>query len=498
MTLRLINRYSVPLIALGTLVAIVCLAGSWYINRLQTSLAQTVHLDAAGMAAAVDLQLQLRHLRVHSLTLVADDTAERRAIVKHDLANVDRALQAVRDTARAPDDEALASRIEHDYALYKQNLGLDNLPPAPIRVNNLAQWSDAHHMAELLEPCRALADHLRERMNNSLQQSETQTAWAGRALLVLGVVGILAGLLSGYATARAITRRVARLSIQVQAVHAQLDQEVGALTVQRPAQFGELDEQLDRIVQRVSAVCHKLQEQERDLLRAEQLAAVGQLAAAVAHEVRNPLTGVKLLLQAAVRTANPTPLSIDRLQLVLNEVGRIERTVQGLMNFAQPAQSDRRPAAISAAVSTAIQAAQSKADSKNVAIRFEPVPRSASVAVDSDQFQSLLTNLLFNAIDASPAGSSVDVNIEPSPEGMIKVTVSDAGPGIEPALAEKIFAPFVTSKPTGTGLGLTIARKIADDHGGELTVRSRSHGGTTFTLELPCLESLHVQASGRR
>jgi signal transduction histidine kinase len=270
------------------------------------------------------------------------------------------------------------------------------------------------------------------------------------------------------------------------------------MTVQRPTQFGELDEQLDRVVQRVSEVCHKLQEQERDLWRAEQLAAVGQLAAAVAHEVRNPLTGVKLLLQAAARAANPTPLSTERLQLLLNEVGRIERTVQGLMNFAQPAHSERKPTRVNAAVSTAVQAVQGKADARSVRIRFRPDDEEARIAVDPDQFQSLLTNLLFNAIDASPTGGSVDVEVlMPSP-GSIQISVSDAGPGIDPALADKLFTPFVTSKPTGTGLGLTIARKIARDHGGELAARPRGNGGTTFTLELPRLEDLRVQATGCR
>ena len=309
MKLLLFNRYSGPLIALGTLVAAVCLAGSWYINRLQASLTQTVRQDAAGMVAATDLQVQLRHLRVHSLILVTDDTPARRTVVQGDLDRVDQALLAVRQTAKAPDDELLADRIESDYARYKENLQLAKLPSLTGPIKNVAEWSDAHHMEELLEPCRALADHQRQRMNESLARSETQTSWAGRALLMLGLTGVLAGLLSGYTTARTITQRVAHLSIQVRAVQAQLDQEVEAVTVDSSPHWGELDEQLDRVVERVSAVCRRLQKQERDLLRAEQLAATGQLAAAVAHEVRNPLTGVKLLLQAAVRPANPTPLS---------------------------------------------------------------------------------------------------------------------------------------------------------------------------------------------
>src|SRR5262249_17510386 len=163
--------------------------------------------------------------------------------------------------------------------------------------------------------------------NASLERSELQTAWAGRVLLGLGFAGALAGLLSGYATARGLNRRAAQLSVRVQAVQAQLDQEVGALTVEAPRPFPDLDTHLDYVVGRVKEVCQRLQEQERGLLRAEQLAAVGQLAAGVAHEVRNPLTGIKFLVEGALRKPNPTPLTDEELRLIRQEVVRIERTV---------------------------------------------------------------------------------------------------------------------------------------------------------------------------
>jgi signal transduction histidine kinase len=488
MKLLFINRYSGPLIALGTLVAITCLAGFWYINRLQASLAQTVRQDAAGMVAAVELQVQLRHLRVHSLTLVADDTPARWAIVQADLERVDKALTQMRETVHTPEDQQSAERIERDYASYKHDL-LAKLPAVVGPVKNIAEWSDAHHMEELLEPCRQLADRQRQRMNNSLARSERQTEWAGRALFSLAVLGILAGILSGYATARTILRRETQLFVRVQAVRAQLNQNVGALTVQTPAYFSDLDQQLDGIVHRVSEVCQRLQEQERELLRAEQLAAVGQLAAAVAHEVRNPLTGVKLLLQAAVRATNPTPLSSQRLHLLLNEVGRIERTVQGLVDFAHPTQAKRETHDVRSAVAAAIEVARSRAEHKGVQLRFESGEQAFLAALDSDQFLSLLTNLLFNSIDASPAGSTIDVALTTDSNAMINLTVSDRGVGIEPGMADKLFEPFTTSKATGTGLGLFIARRIAREHGGELDVRSRTAGGTSCTLVLPFAES---------
>jgi two-component system, NtrC family, sensor histidine kinase HydH len=493
----LFGRYSVPLIALGGLVAMACLGSTWYLNRLQTDLAQTVRQDAAGTEAAVELQVQLRHLRVHSLVLAADPSPPRREVVSADLARIDAALAAVQATANDPEDVRLASQIVEDYARYRRNLDLDALFSPEAKPSDAASWSDAHHMSELLVPCRALADRQRERMNGGLERSQNQTAWAGRILLGLGLVGVLAGVLSGYATARAVNRRVAHLSVRVQAVQAHLDQDVGAMTVERPSHFGDLDVQLDRVVERVKEVCQKVQEQERDLLRAEQLAAVGQLAAGVAHEVRNPLTGIKLLLQAAVRTSGPTPLTADRLHLLLQEVARIERTVQGLLDFARTAPPDRQLRDLRSVVATAVGLAQGRAEAKSVVIRTESPPNELRVSADHDQLLALLTNLLANAIEATPPGGEVGVTTGLDSGGMIRVEVWDTGPGIDPLVADRLFDPFVTTKPTGTGLGLNVARRIAHDHKGTLAVANRLNGGTCFTLMLPTAEPSHAEATDR-
>jgi two-component system, NtrC family, sensor histidine kinase HydH len=493
----LFSRYSGPLVAFGALVAVACLSCSWYINRLQADLAKAVRQDVSGMEAADELQLQLRHLRVHSLVLVADASDARWEVVRADLARVDAALAATHRTASTPEDARLADKIERDYLRYRDDLGLERLPPSGGSMRDLARWSDLHHMSDLLVPCRELADRQHERMKASLERSEVQTVWAGRVLLGLGLAGVLGGLLSGYATARTLTRQVAQLSVRVQAVQAHLDQDVGAMTVQGPPHFGDLDEQLDRVVERVSAVCRRLQEQERELLRAEQLAAVGQLAAGVAHEVRNPLTGVKLLLQAAVRPRKPTPLTPDRLHLLLQEVARIERTVQGLMDFAQTPPPDRRPHDLREVVRAAMEVAQSRAEMKAVAVRLESASEPLPAAIDRDQLLSLLTNLLFNAIDAAPAGGEVFLSTAAGPGGMIQVIVTDTGPGVDQAVAGRLFTPFVTTKAGGTGLGLTVARKVAGEHGGTLTASDRPGGGACFTLTLPAAEKSHAEAPGR-
>ncbi len=493
-----LGRHAWPFVALGGLVAVAGLTSTWYINRLQADLARAVRYDAAGMAAAVDLQVELRHLRVHSLVLVADPSEARRAVVRADLARVDAALDALRLAAPAPDDARLVGVIDRDYAAYKERLGLDRLPPATGPMSDVARWSDDHHMADLLVPCRELADRQRDRMEDGLARTETQTAWAGRVLVGLGLTGVLAGLLSGYATARARSRRVAQLSVRVRAVQAHLDQEVGAMTLDRPGHPGDLDEQLDHVIGRVKDVCRKLQEQERDLLRAEQLAAVGQLAAGVAHEVRNPLTGVKLLLQAAARTHAPAALTPDRLDVLLREVARIERTVQGLMDFARTPPPDRRPHDLRALAADAAEVARARAEAKSVALRLAVPDAPLGAAVDRDQMLSLLTNLLSNAVDATPPGGEVVLRAAAGPDGGAVVEVADSGPGIDPAVAGRLFTPFATTKPTGTGLGLTVARRVARDHGGTLTAAARPAGGAVFTLTLPAAEGAHAEAPGGR
>jgi signal transduction histidine kinase len=301
--------------------------------------------------------------------------------------------------------------------------------------------------------------------------------------------------LSGLATARTMSRRSAELSIRVQAVHAELDQEIGSMTLRAPTSHADLDAQLDQVVERVRAVCLRLQEQERDLLRAEQLAAVGRLAAGVAHEVRNPLTGIKFLVEGALRANNPSPIRDEDLLLIRQEIARMERTVQGLLDFAKTPAPDCKLYDLKQLACEAAGMIRGRAEAKSVAVRIHAAKDPMTANVDRDQVISLLTNLLVNAIDAAPVGSEVQLELKPDAEGRMQVAVLDSGPGIDPSIADRLFAPFVTTKPTGTGLGLAIARRIARDHGGTLTACNRPEGGANFTLSLP--GASHGQASGR-
>jgi signal transduction histidine kinase len=489
------GRYSAPFVILGGLLAIACLTSMWYINRLQADLATAVRHDAVRLEIAQELQIRLRQLRFHSLMAAADPSPSRRKLRDDDREQVRASLADARRESTESDHQLLKT-IELGYRDYEASLLIENAAGSATSPNrDLIQWADDHPVRGLLLPCKELANRQRDRMAQSLERSEAQTRWAGRVLLGLGLVGALGGLLIGYATARGLNQRAARLSVRVQAVQTQLDQEVGALTVEG-ADRDDLDEQLDRVIGRVKEVCNRLQEQERDLLHAEQLAAVGHLAAGVAHEVRNPLTGIKFLVEAALRPTNPSPLANEDLQLIRHEIIRMERTIQGLLDFARTPALDRRQHDLHNLMNEAAGVARGRAEAKGLSLKVslphEPIP----AVVDRDQVLSLLTNLLFNAIDATPPGGEVNARVEVGTGGILTVEITDTGSGIDPSILNRLFMPFATTKPTGTGLGLSIARRIAKDHGGSLTAINRPEGGACFTLTLPAAEESHAEAVG--
>jgi two-component system, NtrC family, sensor histidine kinase HydH len=239
------------------------------------------------------------------------------------------------------------------------------------------------------------------------------------------------------------------------------------------------------------------QKRQQEMMRAEQLAAVGQLAAGMAHEVRNPLTSIKLLVGAARRRGNGQALSPEDLLVIHEEVERLEAKVQTLLDFARPPESRRRLCDLREIVNRTIALLQARARDQNVQIECLVPAELVEVYADPDQLSSVLVNLYFNALDAMAAGGLLRVELRL--EGGVQLTVSDTGLGISPDVAGRLFTPFVSSKTTGTGLGLSVSRRVVEDHGGALTGANRTDGpGACFTISLPALGEAHANAPDRR
>ncbi len=235
---------------------------------------------------------------------------------------------------------------------------------------------------------------------------------------------------------------------------------------------------------------------ERKLLAAQvahqdRLASVGRLAAGVAHEIGNPLTGIACLAQNLVRELGEADLR-DRVGLILRETQRIDAIVRVLLGYSHAGAADgmqRSPVDLQACVGEAITLVRLSREAKNVPCENR-VPDGLHVSGDRQRLIQVFVNLVSNACDASPPGTPVTVGAVSSTQG-VKVFVQDRGTGMDESTRERMFEPFYTTKPPGqgTGLGLPLVAAIVREHGGTLRVETRPGAGTTVEVELPGAEA---------
>lgn len=226
-------------------------------------------------------------------------------------------------------------------------------------------------------------------------------------------------------------------------------------------------------------------ENDQKLRRAEQMMAIGQVAAGVAHELRNPLTSIKGLIQVNLRELEARGLPAADLAVMEHEIRRMEKTLQTFLDFARPPRPDRRQQDIASIVEPVLALIGGRARKQGVSIRFIKSDAPVEAEVDSDQIEQLLLNLVLNALDAMPRGGSIEVELRPPRDGFLEIYIRDTGAGIAPHVVAKLFETFVSSKETGVGLGLSLSRRIAEDHGGTLNGYNLPVEGACFLLRLP-------------
>ncbi len=229
----------------------------------------------------------------------------------------------------------------------------------------------------------------------------------------------------------------------------------------------------------------------RQLIQAEKMAAVGQLAGGVAHEINNPLAGILAFAQMMLQDPGRSEDDLEQLGHIVDSAKRCMRIVESLLSFSRQSNGVER-----GAVPVERLEQQTKVLSRplvagtDVAIHYQTEPGTPPFLGDANQIEQVLMNLVANAVHACGDAGTVRVHVGPGPRG-VRIRVEDTGPGVAPEDEAKIFEPFYTTKEegVGTGLGLSISYRIVDAHGGELSVgKSADLGGASFTVDLPAAE----------
>jgi two-component system sensor histidine kinase HydH len=222
----------------------------------------------------------------------------------------------------------------------------------------------------------------------------------------------------------------------------------------------------------------------REVGEHQHLAAVGRLAGSVAHEVRNPLSAVRGLVQYLAKGEKPGSERAEYAAAAVAEVDRLERVVSGLLEYTRPREPRRVSLDVAESLASAVSLMSDDARAQGVEIVLQAPADLPPVAADPDQVRQVLVNLLVNALEAVDGRGRVEAAAG-SAGGRVEVTVDDDGPGLPEGDPEQLFDPFFSTRQRGTGLGLAIARRIARAHGGELSAGPSPAGGARFTLSLP-------------
>ncbi len=238
----------------------------------------------------------------------------------------------------------------------------------------------------------------------------------------------------------------------------------------------------------VLRLVHKTRRLEADAQRAEQLAYLGTLASGLAHEIRNPLNAMNINLQMLEEELAAEKVSEEPVELLRSsrqEVLRLERLVKDFLAFARPQPTKREDLAPGALVADVVRFVRPLFAEAGVGLELVQGQGTPPVRVDAGQIRQALLNILQNALEVSPKGSRVLVNVVSGPRGEAQVEVRDQGPGIPADAREKIFEAFWSRKPAGSGLGLPIAQRAVENHGGRIEVESEPGAGSTFRIVLP-------------
>ena len=336
---------------------------------------------------------------------------------------------------------------------------------------------------QVLDPCINLREYNFKLEAQSDQKNRDIVTTLKWVLLAVGLGAPLVGLLLGYAVARNLRHSIYQLSVGIRDAAGRLNRELGSVTLEEEGDFPGLHRQMREVVAEIERVIEQLQQREREVLRAEQLAAVGQVAAGVAHELRNPLTSVKMLVQTALENHCGNGPPVEDLRLMEHEIRRMEQCIQMFLDFARPPRSERRRADLVEVTRRAIALVEGRARRQRVQLTTDLPGTAIYLLIDPEQIQQVVLNLLLNALDALPRGGTARVEVLVGKEVLVRV--SDTGPGIAPRIRERLFEPFVSSKETGVGLGLSICKRLIEAHGGTIRGENTPDGGAVFSFVLP-------------
>lgn len=468
-----------------SLVAITLVGGLimvWYTYRMESLLADLVDKNLAAYQVAEALESALVQQSGDASHFLLDgDTRWLENLDEHR-----RTFRAQIEEARAlmlsGSQKQILDQIESEYLRYiiLKDQSIEFYKARDTDTGDRLLKEVSKHFSKVLELCRQFKDFYTKRIallkEQSYAQAERLRLIAGTAVLVV----LLLGVVLAFVLVNDILEPLRRLAQEANP---------GARPEETEDEVKALSRSVRGLIEGFDQTQTELEKSREHLLQAEKMVVVGKLAASMAHSIRNPLTSVKMRLFSLDRSLDLNPQQREDFQVISEEIVHIDSLVQSFLEFSRPPKLRMQMISPSEIVDLALKLMTHRLESYQVSVQVERHERLPVVEADPDRLKEVLVNIMVNACEAMKGGGAIVIREEETLDASLGqvavVRIRDNGPGIEEGLRARIFEPFFTTKEEGSGLGLSIAVRIVEEHGGRLNLESRKGQGAEFSLILP-------------
>jgi len=480
---RLTLRFGLAAAISSLAVTLVCAAGLWGLSAQSRASQEAVHRQLALVDDAEGFQALFYQKGFVADYLLTGDRAWLEQLETSKLAFT-RWLDRARADLEEPQSSSLLTRLRSEYQAYDVERGrvVQTFDAGYAREAN-ALLVQSHLRAErLLSLFSEFTRSERAAAERALHRSRRSMQVLAAVLVGTSVAAVTAALAMALLLSRQVARPIYQLQLQIESAAKRTRIELV------PGQDGlqSLGGSLRSIVEKLEEADAALVDHRRRLAQSEKLGAIGELAAKLAHEILNPLAGMKAAVQLLARAGGPAAETAEQLD---REVGRVEELVGRLVNYSRPLEPHLEPTTVAALFEAAEEAARPELRRAGAAVETTVEPGLPPLAVDALLMTQVLANLLSNAAQAMARPGRIALRAGRHDEDgreLVRIEVVDEGPGIAAEHHGRLFHPFFTTRKGGHGLGLAISHNIVVEHGGRIEADNRSDGpGAVFAVTLP-------------
>jgi signal transduction histidine kinase len=476
----------VGVLALAVLSSVVAIISAYKFEELQDRI---VNDNLPSVRAAEELEIALLDQRGYVTKYMLDGGNQAwLSQLKHREGEFEELLQKARETIRIPQEREILDQLEVIHALYSRererviqlyNEGRHDEARDLLfqRVEELHR--DAYALCELFIVTNAqIVESVNARARRQVNEVTIIVSATAAVTLLLGSLLLWLFLHGVVLPLRRLSRDAREATGVTEGAVAELERD----------ELGELGRYVQLLMTDVAETRSDLQRSRDQLANAEKLAAVGRLAAGLAHEIRNPLTAMKMWLFSLRRTLAYDQKLVDKVNVVSREIVRLESIVRQFLEFSRPPELKKSPVRIDDLLRETLGLQSYLLQQHRIRVNVQCDPQLPAILADAEQLKQVIINLVNNAIEAMQDGGELRIRVARrwrADRGHVFIRFADTGPGMPREVQQRVFEPFLTTKAGGTGLGLCIAATIVARHGGNLALESSTSQGTEWGLWLP-------------